>query len=534
MKLKSLLFDALYARSRLSMQRFEGVTFLAILEAGIIGYGIISGVYGGIWPYVQGTIACGMAFSFFIRLLAEARGYSGARWLQHGGTLLFSIGSYIVLHSMPLNDYTFMYMWGAIGALCCFALYFLYTDQNGGALFPHFVSGIISAIGISILLIGALSVCLLAFSTLLFTVPGQYYQVLIVFVLLVPGLNLFLSFLPERASGAVAPTAFYKILVRALLPIYLLLMIILYGYILKIAAMGTMPSGQMNWYASLAVGGYTVFYLSLADGTIYPKITRYIRWGVLLLVPILIVQLIGVYIRYEAYGLTTARFASMICIAYGMVVMAVSFMRYRQAFLYALAGILITVFFLTPINIIDIPSWQQQSRLMELLEKNGLYKDGEIIAKPTISAEDRAKIYGSYAYLKQSVSVNKFSFAQQAAESPVLKALASEVGKRYIRLTNRKPNSLSVAGYNTLYEFDMKNSEGQLTITVENGETIQYDISSFVAQLYDAYKDKGAKQTVELQYKPDAGTLLYFKNINIRKEENSNGFHIDGSGYMLR
>lgn len=534
MKLKSLIFEKLYTRSRQSMERFEGVIVLAILEAGIIGYCIIARVHGGIWPYVQMAVACGMAFSFFIRLLAEARGYSKARWRQHGGTLLFSIGAYMVLHSMPLNDYTFMYMTGTMGALCCFALYFLYTDQNGGVLFSRFLCGIISAIGISILLIGALSVCLAAFSTLLFSVPGEYYLVLIVFVILVPGLNFFLSFLPERASSELASIAFYKVLVLALLPIYLLLMIILYGYILKIVAMGTMPSGQMNWYASLAVAGYTVFYLCLADGAVYPRISRYIRWGVPLLVPVLIVQLIGVYIRYEAYGLTTARFTSMICIVYGMVVMAVSFIRYRQAFLYALAGVLIAVFFLTPINVIDIPSWQQQSRLMELLERNGLYKDGEIISNPAVSEEDREKIYGSYSYLKGSVSVNKFSFARQAAESPVLKELAGKEEIKDIRLTNRKPDSFSVAGYSHLYEFEIRNSEGPLTVTIENGETVQYDLSSFVAQLYDAYKNNGARQNVDLQYKPDAGTLLYFKNINIRQDKNSDGFHFDGSGYMLR
>lgn len=526
------LLVAMYDRSRHSLRRFEGVLVLALVEAVLLSGEIMGWFSKDVRPYEQ-AVACGMAFSFFIRLLAESRGRGHTRWKQHGSTLVFSMAAYMVLQAMAINEYAFMYCVGTVGTLCCFACYFLYSDENGGALFSRLLCGFVSAIGIVILIYGALTVCLAAFSMLLRQINSYYYMVLLVFVILVPGVNMFLSFLPERSSVDLAPAAFYKVLVRALLPIYLLLMAILYGYILKIAMMGTMPSGQMNWFASLAAGGYVVFYMCLADGAVYPKVSRYLRWGGPLLVPVLIVQLIGVYIRYEAYGLTTARFASMICIVYGVVVMMTGFFRCRPTFLYALAGIFMAICLLTPLNILDVPSRQQQARLLSLMEQNGMYKAGEIVQGPPVSAEAQEKIRGSYLYLKQSVTVQKFPFARQAVDSPILKELSQAGREQHLHLQSPAHQEISITGYTSLCEFTMTDNDGHILI-YRGSETEQYDISSFVKGLYEAYKNDRSNQTVDLRYKPDKNTLLYFKVINIRKEGDSDTLHIDGGGYLLK
>lgn len=92
----------------------------------------------------------------------------------------------------------------------------------------------------------------------------------------------------------------------------------------------------MNWYASFAVAVFSLFYFCLYEETDNGS-RRFLKYGALALFPVMVVQALGIYIRFEAYGLTAARYASMICSGFGLAVIAFAFFRRAACPLFLLA-----------------------------------------------------------------------------------------------------------------------------------------------------------------------------------------------------
>ena len=63
-----------------------------------------------------------------------------------------------------------------------------------------------------------------------------------------------------------------------LLPAALLLLAILYVYLGKIVVTGSMPSGKLNWFGSVALASYVFFWLSLR-GSSNRFFRLFARWG---------------------------------------------------------------------------------------------------------------------------------------------------------------------------------------------------------------------------------------------------------------
>jgi hypothetical protein len=524
----------LYSRSCRSIRRFEVFFVLSWVEFILTSYVILDHPEGTMWTYAQLAVMCGLAFSVCSRIFCERLQRDLGRWVLYAAVAVFCGCAFGILSCVPVQAYAYLYAGGIVSALSCFSLFLLYTDVNGKSLFPLLVCGSISAVGIILLLGTALLICLLAFTMLITHVRDSYNLVILAFVVFIPAFNLFLSFLPERDRDCTVPKAFYKVLALVCLPVFGLLLLILYGYVLKIFMAGTLPVGEMNWYASLASFGFVLLYFSLRDNPIYPRIGCWLRWGGIALAPVIAAQIMGIVIRYNAYGLTTARYASMVCTAFGICVMVCALLRRRQIVLYALAGVCCIVFFLTPLNILDTPSRDQQQRLLVLLQEQGMYQDGEIVANGSLSVADWQNIGSAYKYLRTSPTKDKFPFARQVADSPVLKELSLTREGQALRLQNSRTFGIPVEGYKTAYPYSGTAVNGILTIPVGNEDPAAYDISDYCAALYDTYKDKGNVQQVDLQFQPDADTVLYFNSIRLRRDAGSDGLHINVEGYLLK
>ena len=143
------------------------------------------------------------------------------------------------------------------------------------------------------------------------------------FLFVLVGINVFLSCFPSEKECP-RSASFLYLLKRVFLPAYVILLAILYGYIGKILFLWEMPVGKMNWYASFAVAVFSLFYFCLYEETDNGS-RRFLKYGALALFPVMVVQALGIYIRFEAYGLTAARYASMICSGFGLAVIAFAF-----------------------------------------------------------------------------------------------------------------------------------------------------------------------------------------------------------------
>ena len=99
--------------------------------------------------------------------------------------------------------------------------------------------------------------------------------------------------------------------------------------------------GENDWYASFAVAVFSLFYFCLYEETDNGS-RRFLKYGALALFPVMVVQALGIYIRFEAYGLTAARYASMICSGFGLAVIAFAFFRRAPVRFFFWRGLLVS------------------------------------------------------------------------------------------------------------------------------------------------------------------------------------------------
>jgi hypothetical protein len=209
------------------------------------------------------------------------------------------------------------------------------------------------------------------------------------------------AMLPKDNEPTEHPKAF-TVLFWFLVPIGMTLLAILYAYIAKIVFTLSMPSGTMNWFASCAVGGYLFLWLSLRCSRV--RFFAFLaRWGWAALLPVVVTQIVGIVIRYNAYGLTAPRMAGMATLAIGIYALALAALdrSARSAFIVlAVAGFVLTV---SPFNILDVPIMQQTARLRAALERAGCFAGGgfSVPEKPNIAEKDAKIIDGAWRYLTE-------------------------------------------------------------------------------------------------------------------------------------
>lgn len=397
---------------------------------------------------------------------------------------------------------------GFCGACLAAGLYFL-TKRAGEAAFAAVFAALWKAAGAAVLLTASLSVCVWAADTLLFDLDWRWYTIAWEGAVFAAGGPLFLSWLPEERAEA--PRMLAALFRRLLFPVYLVLLAILYGYIGKIFVTGVMPEGQMNWFASLAVFGWALawFLFPEAEGRFF---RGFLRWGSVLLVPVVAVQLLCVEIRVSAYGLTASRYAGLLCTAYGLAVMVRAALGGRRGLLYGLMAALCLFAAMGPGQMYRTAERDQQWRAQTVMERAGMMRDGAIAAAAEpLSPEDRARLVSAYRYL-QGESVRRgreiYTFTDQIARSEALARLAEEEARlraapmwRSLYAPDDQP--VPVAGYDRMYEFTMAPAgaipAGGLT----------FDASEAVAAFFAA-RPEGA-QAEPMVWQADERHLLYFR-----------------------
>ncbi len=309
------------------------------------------------------------------------------------------------------TDYCHIFemIYGGILATAIYGiLYFSYTKENEDMLLAWYIKSGIFAFAITLVIYLGLLLCISAVNALLISLEGDIFWYMImtvnafVWAFLFP--NLLCSFIPRREDRLTVPKAYKVLASYAMLPIYLILICILYLYIIKIIFTGHMPSGSMNWYASFAILFYILHWLGLrmSDNVL---VKRFIRCGWIILIPIVIVQIIGIYIRFNAYGLTTVRYISIACLVVGIIALACAALNTRPRMILLACIVITLVITISPANAIDIPYMNQVSRIKEALTAAGMLDDGVVTpAAKKINKGLAATIHSSWDYLKENKS----------------------------------------------------------------------------------------------------------------------------------
>ena len=416
-------------------------------------------------------------------------------------------------------------------ALAFLALFLLERTNKAPGL-PALLFAAAFSIATSILLFLGLILCVAAFWALIITdADGWLPETTYLFSGLIAyggcGFSSFLGALPNAGARYEFPAATEKLLLYLFFPVYLLLLLVLYLYVGKIIGAGEMPVGTMNWYASFALLGFAFFFGTLAAQSRLPLFSRFLKWALLLFLPILAVQLYGVWLRYEAYGLTTLRYTSMICTFCGIYALAVAFLRRKPQQVYLCAAILALIFSLTPLNVVDVPRRNQEARLTQILTENNLLQDGRIVKRDDIPPAVVDEIIDIAFYLEQDVS-----------------PLAAEVFDENFRSMHESFffygtdfTELSIEGYHTLIRFDTQQitDEGFLVLTRTDGTEERIDLTSYAEILvqYGNQHDNIHLLSGELQDYKIGNYLIHFENISIHKAENGTVVWDNTQGFVL-
>ena len=366
---------------------------------------------------VTGALIIG-GLSCFLLELAYEYGILRHRPVCSVLSLAISAGVYLLLKTYD-NAYVYTAVFGlgiAIVSLICFILY---KDRENRNLFSSLIkSAFIVQVFVCIILAG-FSVCIAAFHFLIFNFQNiwKLYGVVFLAVSVLFGITLFLSYVPGPKEDVEVSSIYRTMIHKALFYIYLVLIGILYLYIIKIVVTWKMPVGKLNWFGSFALLFYVFFYLSVdeTDGRIQEIFKKH---GAYLLLPVLAIQLFAIVIRLNAYGLTTARYVSLVLIGIAVCFMLSHIFRFSVSKCFLIIPVLALLFTCTPLNIYDVPNRVQEQRLKNALSKGGALINGVLDDSVKLEAEYLEDVKSAYDYLRWSDG-NKSSFFTDFEKSEI-------------------------------------------------------------------------------------------------------------------
>ncbi len=508
--------------------RFTGASLWSLLFFLLSAYGTLSENT----PALECALAaagCGAFLSLLASLLLEERESALSSPMRQG---LFLLPALLYFYFSPLSSADRAYAAAGIasaalalsaGALC---------RRYGPAAFARLFTGALQAAGLTILLALTLGICLFAVDTLLLHIRGDWYEVVLEFSLFIGGFQFFLSWIPGEAGPV--PEALLKVLRRILFPVYLVLLAILYGYLGKIGVTGTLPSGEINWFASLSVLGYAVFYFldPAPEGKI---LSWWSRYGPLLLTPVAAVQLYCVYIRLSAYGLTMPRYASLLCTFFGLLVMVSGLFQRGRILFFPLAAALILAVTVTPLQLRQVPIRDQEMRAQQVMEAAGMMRGGEIVEGRSLTEEERNRLLSAYRYLRRHDEGEVYTFASQIAQSPVLAALSEaeyEKDSPYAWREGLPDTVISVAGYDRLIPFRESVEGGKLRIACGEDFLWEGEAQAYLESLFEKEPGKGEMAGSEMIWHADPDHQVVFQRVE-RIAQEGKPVRYDTEGFLL-
>jgi len=334
-------------------------------------------------------------------------------------TALWGLGFFLAKRMDEFN-YASLAYWGIICICILAGLYFCVTASNEKTVFLHILKSVVFAEWVACIASVGLWLSLWAVNELIIPIEHieEYISLIAVFSQAVIAANVFLSQLSFEKDFP--PARMYKALVLyAAFPVYVIYVVVLYVYLVKILVTRNMPGGQINIFVSLATAFYLFFYCTLKAFPCRATALFY-KIGAFVMLPCIASQLVAVWIRFAAYGLTPLRWAGIlytvsVLFFIGVVVLKKDAVRAWLIF----AAFLCALSTLTPFSLTRVSSLQQKARLEKLLHEYGYYALGRF-AKPDeasvaqIPHEKRRAIADAY---KALLSEHKTAYAGEDARS---------------------------------------------------------------------------------------------------------------------
>ncbi|MCR5699236.1 MAG: DUF4153 domain-containing protein, partial [Treponemataceae bacterium] len=334
--------------------------------------------------------------------------------IQAGTGLAASVLGYFSATGFGNEVFDDLYYWGFFFA-AILAIIFIFIPKNNqktyfAGIFKYFLFSFL----MSLVLFCAGSILLFTFQQLIYNFDllgsGKIYETYAAICYIVFGINIYVYYLFYRREEESSGKAFKVIFLYILLPVFFLLIAVLYGYLLKALILLEFPKGQVNWFVSFASAIYFVFYFILREFDDIPAVKFFYRFGALAFIPLVCVQIPAYFVRLHAYGFTGWRYSSLMFIIFTLIMFALTFIKKGKFAKYSILVLAFIILFtsVSPFNLIKIAHKSQMSRMMKVLNKYELYDmenknltqfDKEELYN-TIETDDWDSLYSSYEYLR--------------------------------------------------------------------------------------------------------------------------------------
>lgn len=336
------------------------------------------------------------------------------RLRTYGFAILLTALYYLGIANAPVIDYAV----GARTAVAVFAMFCAFiwlpsfksqNDFNSVALI-HFKSALTSGLYAGVLSAG-LAALIAAVDVLLFEVDNDIYGYMMAIVWIFFATLNYLARLPhfhgddteERAyleEASQYPRVLEILVAQIAIPLVAAYTLVLLSYFIKIGVTGDWPIGQLGpMILGYSAVGLLLFILaSRLEGRIagiykrlFPKV----------LIPIVVMQLISVYIRLSAYGITESRYYLTLFGVFSLLVAIVLTLRPRtkNGFIAVLAAVLAIISVVPPVDAFTVSRSSQINRLEQMLASVGVLTQGQLEAKADVELKVRLEATSILNYL---------------------------------------------------------------------------------------------------------------------------------------
>ena len=354
-------------------------------------------------------ISLSMAWMFVVETFKKKK---EDRIVFYIGGFIAAIVSTVVLRSYQDNDffeYIAIGMVSGYSALGFITLYKLYVDSKlkwgkyalvlmGNQLIAGVVQGLVT--------IGIMAISAILFNYVLeglFHDTSELYihELLLLASLVAPTLSLYaLVNTKTKVEYNIIEVLFSYVIT----PIITVAIVLLYLYILRIVLLSELTATAMfGIIFALFIPTYMTWIICSHTKEERPLINKIAKKLPYLFIPLVLLQVYGLFLRINQYGITIVRYMGVMAIileAFAVALTVYKEEKYIGRILWVAAAILIISFCLPVVNVYNIEALSQSNRLKHIMPEGTNFRD--------LSKEDRKSVYSIYIELSYSEIGKKY------------------------------------------------------------------------------------------------------------------------------
>ena len=311
-----------------------------------------------------------------------------------------------------------------------------------------------------------------------------------------------------------------------IMPLITIYTAILYIYFIKIIITWKWPQGLVShlvlWYSVITAAVLFFIYPFIENNSwaktfmkVFPKV----------LIPLIVMMFFSIGIRISAYGVTENRYYVVILGLWVFLIMLYFSIckKFKNIILPMSLAIIILISTFGPFSSYSISKYSQNKRFTNILSKNSMISEGEIIPNSNIATEDKNQISSILSYFNNKHNLSDVKYLPKNFK---IQDINSVFGFSYIEneynsliyytyfnnYEDRIP--LEIKDYDYLIDSEMLNTNnssanalnaefipesGIVKITRSGDELYSKDLNEFTKKLIDKYGINNGGQSVDLK-----------------------------------